>query len=104
MPSYRDQMKRFEGKNTQVLGISVDSTDCQRAWSKSIGRIENYPLLSDFYPHGEVAGKYGVLRKEGFSERALFVIDKQGVIRYVDVHDLNDQPDNEVLFRELEKL
>ena len=97
-------MKRFEGKNTQVLGISVDSTDCQRAWAKSLGRIDNFPLLSDFWPHGEVARKYGVLRYEGFSERALFVIDKQGVIRYADVHDLNDQPDNEVLFRELEKL
>ena len=97
-------MKRFEGKNTQVLGISVDSTDCQRAWAKSLGRIDNFPLLSDFWPHGEVARKYGVLRNEGFSERAVFVIDKQGVIRYVDVHDLNDQPDNEVLFRELEKL
>ena len=97
-------MKRFEGKNTQVLGISVDSTDCQRAWAKSLGRIDNFPLLSDFWPHGEVARKYGVLRAEGFSERALFVIDKQGVIRYADVHDLNDQPDNEVLFRELEKL
>jgi len=97
-------MERFEGKNTQVLGISVDSTDCQRAWAKSLGRIDNFPLLSDFWPHGEVARKYGVLRNEGYSERALFVIDKQGVIRYVDVHDLNDQPDNEVLFRELEKL
>jgi peroxiredoxin len=97
-------MKRFEGKNTQVLGISVDSTDCQRAWAKSLGRIDNFPLLSDFWPHGEVAKKYGVLRSEGFSERALFVIDKKGVIRYVDVHELNDQPDNEVLFRELEKL
>lgn len=97
-------MKRFEGKNTQVLGISVDSTDCQRAWAKSLGRIDNFPLLSDFWPHGEVAKKYGVLRSEGFSERAIFVIDREGVIRYSDVHELNDQPDNEVLFRKLEKL
>jgi peroxiredoxin len=82
----------------------VDSTDCQRAWAKNLGRTDNFPLLSDFWPHGEVARKYEVLRNEGFSERALFVIDKQGVIRYADVHDLNDQPDNEVLFRELEKL
>ena len=104
MPSYRDQMKRFEAHNTQVLGISVDSSDCQRAWAKSLGRIDNYPLLSDFWPHGEVARKYGVFREEGYSERALFVIDKEGVIRYVDVHDFNDQPENEVLFRELEKL
>jgi len=58
-------------------------------------------LLSDFYPHGQVAQMYGVLRSEGYSERALFIIDKLGVIRYVDVHDIDDQPDNEVLFREL---
>ncbi len=97
-------MKRFEGLNAQVMGISVDSSDCQRAFAKSLGRIENYPLLADFWPHGEVAQRYGVLRKEGKSERALFVIDKQGVVRYADVHDIDDQPDNEVLFRELEKL
>jgi len=63
-----------------------------------------YPLLSDFYPHGHVAQSYGVLRAEGYSERALFIIDKQGIIRYIDVHDINQQPDNEVLFEALEKL
>lgn len=63
-----------------------------------------YPLLSDFYPHGQVARSYGVLRSEGYSERALFIVDKQGIIRYIDVHDINQQPDNEVLFAVLEKL
>lgn len=82
---------------TQVLGLSVDSTDCLRAWSESLGGI-TYPLLSDFWPHGRVAQLYGVLRSEGYSERAIFVIDKQGIIRYVDVHDKDEQPDNEVLF------
>jgi glutaredoxin len=47
---------------------------------------------------------YGVLRPEGYSERAIFVIDKHGIIRYVDVHDIDLQPDNEVLFAELNKL
>ncbi len=89
--------------NTQVLGISVDSTDCLRAWAESLGGI-TYPLLSDFYPHGQVAQAFGVLRAEGKSERAIFVIDKQGIIRYVDVHDIDRQPDNEELFRVLEKL
>lgn len=68
-----------------------------RAWAESLGGI-TYPLLSDFWPHGRVAQMYGVLRPEGYSERALFVIDKTGVIRYVDVHDIDQQPDNEVLF------
>lgn len=89
--------------DTQVLGISVDSSDCLYAWAESLGGI-TYPLLSDFFPHGRVAQLYGVLRPEGYSERAIFVIDKQGVIRYVDVHAIDDQPDNEVLFAELYKL
>jgi len=86
--------------NTQVLGTSVDSKHCLRAWAESLGGI-TYPLLADFFPHGQVAQTYGVFRSEGRSERALFIIDKRGVIRYVDVHDIEDQPDNEVLFREL---
>ncbi|MBN1145844.1 MAG: redoxin domain-containing protein [Anaerolineales bacterium] len=71
-----------------------------QAWAENLGKI-TFPLLSDFYPHGQVAQVYGVLRLEGTSERAIFIIDKQGVIRYIDVHDIDDQPDNEVLFREL---
>jgi glutaredoxin len=82
--------------DTQVLGISVDSVPCLTAWAESLGGI-HYPLLSDFWPHGEIAVRYGVLRSEGHSERAIFVIDKQGVIRYVDVHDIDDQPSNIVL-------
>ena len=82
---------------TQVLGLSVDSTDCLRAWAESLGGI-TYPLLSDFYPHGRVAQLYGVLQPDGRSERAIFVIDKNGVIRYVDVHDINEQPSNDLLF------
>ena len=83
--------------NTQVLGISVDSTDCLKAWAESLGGI-TYPLLSDFWQHGKIAESYGVLREEGYSERAIFVVDKRGIIRYVDVHDIDDQPDNELLF------
>jgi glutaredoxin len=83
---------------TQVLGLSVDSEPCLKAWAESLGGI-SYPLLSDFYPHGATAQKYGVLRSEGYTERALFVIDKKGVIRYVDVHDIDEQPENQELFR-----
>lgn len=89
--------------NTQVLGISVDSVDCLKAWAESLGGI-TYPLLSDFFPHGQVAQTFGVLRAEGYSERAIFVLDRQGIVRYVDVHDIDQQPDNEELFRVLEKL
>ena len=90
--------------NVQVLGISVDHVPCLQAWAKSIGEI-TFPLLSDFWPHGEVANLYGVFRyDEGTSERAIFIIDKEGVIRYIDVHDIDEQPDNDVLFAELEKI
>jgi glutaredoxin len=96
-------LDRFEGIQTQVLGLSVDSVPCLTAWAESLGGI-TYPLLSDFYPHGETARSYGVLRPDGTSERAIFVIDKEGAIRYIDVHAYDEQPDNEVLFRVLEEL
>jgi len=89
--------------NTQVLGISIDHVPCLKAWADSLGGI-TYPLLSDFWPHGEIAVKYGVLRAEGYTERAIFIIDKEGVIRYIDIHDIDQQPDNDILFTELEKL
>lgn len=97
-------MDRFDGLKAQVLGLSVDSVDSLKAWAESLGGI-TYPLLSDFYPHGEVAQKFGVLREDGRSERAIFVIDKNGIIRYVEVcEDIDEQPDNEDLFDVLEQL
>jgi hypothetical protein len=96
-------LDRFDGIHAQVLGISVDSIHCLKAWAESLGGI-TYPLLSDFYPHGAVAEEYGVLRSEGYSERAVFVIDKEGIVRYLDIHDIDQQPDNEELLRVLEEL
>jgi len=103
IPSYQAALDRFEGVQTQVLGLSVDSVPSLTAWAESLGGI-TYPLLSDFYPHGEASKTYGVLRPDGTSERAIFVIDKYGIIRYIDVHDIDDQPDNEVLFGVLDEL
>lgn len=103
MPSYELDLHKFEGYNTQVLGISVDHAPCLKAWAESLGGI-SYPLLSDFWPHGAVAQKYGVLRAEGYSERALFIIDRQGIVRYVDIHDIGDQPDNKKIFEVLRQL
>ncbi len=60
--------------------------------------------MSDFWPHGEIAQLYGVLRSDGTAERAIFIIDDDGLIRYIDVHDINEQPDNRVLFSEIKKL
>ena len=101
MPSYELDLARFEGYNTQVLGISVDHIPCLKAWAESLGGI-SYPLLSDFWPHGAVAKEYGAfIEEQGKSERALFVVDKEGTIRYMDIHDIDEQPDNEEIFRVL---
>ncbi len=103
IPLYEAETEKFTALDTQILSISVDSTDCLRAWAESLGGI-HYPMLSDFWPHGEVAHKYGVLRPDGKAERALFVIDRQGIIRYVDVHDINQQPSNEELRRVIREI
>lgn len=71
-----------------------------QAWAESLGGI-TYPLLSDFYPHGRVAQQFGVLRPDGRSERAIYVMDKSCTIRYARIHDLDEQPDNDELFRVL---
>ena len=63
-----------------------------------------FPVASDFWPHGAVAEKYGVLRTDGTTERVLFIIDTNGIIRFIDVCDINESPDLESLVTELEKL
>jgi peroxiredoxin (alkyl hydroperoxide reductase subunit C) len=81
----------------------VDNLPTLFSWTNQMGKLW-FPVLSDFYPHGAVAQRYGVLRSDGTSERALFVIDKKGLIRYIDVHDINLRPRLEVLIGELGKL
>jgi len=63
-----------------------------------------FHVLSDFWPHGKVADMFGVLRSDGVSERALFVIDKKGILQYAHVGDINKRPDLKDLANELEKL
>lgn len=89
--------------NAQVLGISVDHIPCLKAWAESLNGIE-YPLLSDFWPHGAVAQLYGVFRSDGRSERAIFVIDRWGCIRYIDIHDIDHQPANDEVRQVLRRI
>ena len=104
MPAYEADLDRFREYDAQVLGISVDSVPCNIAWAKSLGNL-SYDLLSDFHPKGEVAKAYGAYRaSDGISERALFIVDKEGKLAYVDIHNISDQPDNEDLFAVLRKL
>jgi len=104
MPAYEADLERFQGYDAQVLGISVDSVPCNTAWASSLGGL-SYDLLSDFHPKGQVAQAYGAYREnDGISERALFIIDKDGKLAYKDIHNIADQPDNEELFDVLRNL
>lgn len=101
LPGLQEQMARFRALETVVLGISTDSPYTHRAFAAELGL--EFPLLSDFYgKHASLA--YGVLRPEGFAERASFVIDKAGILRYAAVHDLSQIPDVEELIGVLETL
>jgi peroxiredoxin len=102
-PGYNIARDLFEQNDAILLGITVDNIPTLFAWTQEMGSVW-FPVLSDFHPHGAVAKKYGVLRSDGTSERALFVVDKKGIIRYIDVHDINQRPKLEVLLKELEKL
>ncbi|PNR87162.1 thioredoxin peroxidase [Petrotoga sp. HKA.pet.4.5] len=99
------QMKNLDLKydelgklNVVPLGISVDASPSKKAWAQNM-KINKLKLLSDFWPHGEVARKYGIFDEEnGFSKRANFLIDEEGKIEFVKVYELRDQPDlNEIM-------
>lgn len=81
-PSYNTIKDVFHRHDAMLLGITVDNVPTLFMWIKHMCRRNTklwFPVLSDFSPHGAVADMYGVLRPEGFSERAIFVIDKKGV-------------------------
>lgn len=90
-PGYVFARPLFEQQDAVVLGITVDNIPTLHAWTRQMGEIW-FPVLADFWPHGAVAATYGVLRSNGTSERALFIIDKKGVIRNILVEDINVRP------------
>jgi peroxiredoxin (alkyl hydroperoxide reductase subunit C) len=102
-PGYNMARKLFEGHDAVLLGITVDNIPTLYAWTSQMGELW-FPVLSDFWPHGAVAKKFGVLRSDGVSERALFFIDKKGVIRDILVSDINKRPDLEYIATALDKL
>ena len=102
-PGYNMARKLFESHDAVLLGITVDSIPTLYAWTSQMGELW-FPVLSDFWPHGAVASKYGLLRKDGVSERALIFIDKKGVIRDILVSDINKRPDLEYCATALDKL
>lgn len=94
---------RFDELNTVALGIGVDSVPSNKAWAQSMD-IKNTRLISDFWPHGEVARSYGIFRdKDGFSERANIVIDEEQKVIFVKVYPTSQLPDFEEILTLLER-
>jgi peroxiredoxin len=93
MQSLEQNYATFESLNTVPVGISIDSVPTKKAWADSLG-IKRVWLLSDFWPHGEVARLYEIFRdKNGFSERANIVVDEKGVIAFFKTYPLSQLPD-----------
>jgi peroxiredoxin len=91
----------FDKLNTVALGISVDSTFCKKEWADFID-IEQTNLLSDFWPHGEVAKLYGLfIDKAGISGRANILVDEKGIIQKVWLYEIPQIPDIEEVIRSI---
>jgi peroxiredoxin (alkyl hydroperoxide reductase subunit C) len=102
-PGYTIVRDVFDETEAVLLGITVDNIPTLHAWTNQMGSVW-FHVLSDFWPHGAVAMRYGVLRSDGLAERALFIVDKEGFIRFIQVADVNKKPDPEVCAVELRKL
>lgn len=102
-PGYNLAEGLFRQLDTVVIGISVDNVPTLYAWTKQMGGFW-YPVVSDFWPHGAVAEEYGVLRSDGTAERAIIMVDKQGIIRFVHVEDINRRPELEMLINALKDI
>ena len=102
-PGYKIVKDMFDMNDSVLLGITVDNIPTLYAWTRQMGKLW-FPVLSDFWPHGQVASRYGVLRSDGVSERALIYIDKKGIVRDIQVNDINKRPDLESCATTLEKM
>jgi len=102
-PGYNLAKVIFDKNGAILLGITVDNIPTLYAWTNQMGNLW-FPVLSDFWPHGKVSKMFGVLRSDGVADRALFIIDKKGILRYEHVSDINKRPDLKDLATELEKL
>jgi peroxiredoxin len=100
---FRDDLPRFDQADTQVLGISVDSTWTHRAFADKLGL--KYPLLADFLPRGAVAARYGLyLEDKGITARATVIVDKNGKVAWVKVQEIPQARENSAILAELAKL
>jgi mycoredoxin-dependent peroxiredoxin len=92
--SLRDQIEQFQNDEVETLAVSVDSPFAHRAWAEQQGYT--FPVLADFWPHGQVAQTYGIFNDHvGAAERATFIIDRDGMIRYAVHNGLSDARDQQ---------
>ncbi|MFI6032528.1 peroxiredoxin [Amycolatopsis magusensis] len=88
----RDEFAEYDGKGVQVVGVSVDTPFSLKAWAEQQGY--QFPLLSDFWPHGEVAKTYGVFNEAaGLANRGTFLIDTEGVVRFAEINQPGEARD-----------
>ncbi|MGJ8454029.1 peroxiredoxin [Pseudothermotoga sp. U03pept] len=93
MISLEQAYAQLEELGTIPLGLSVDPVPSKKAWADAL-KLVKLRILSDFWPHGEVAKSYGIFReKDGFSERANIVIDENGKVVFVKVYPIKELPD-----------
>jgi peroxiredoxin len=92
MHALEKNRKAFDKLNTVAVGLSIDSVPCKAAWAKSL-KIKQTKLLSDFWPHGGVAKSVGILRAEGFSERANIIVNEEGKIIFIKAYPIKQLPD-----------
>jgi peroxiredoxin len=102
MTLYQEFVEEFERLGARVVGISVDSRYAQQAFAEAKGIA--FPLLADFHPKGAVAEQYGVMRDDGVAERALFIVDSDGVVRYSYVSEPRKNPGADGLLEALEAM
>jgi peroxiredoxin (alkyl hydroperoxide reductase subunit C) len=102
MPAFDKRIGDFEAATTQVLGISTDSPFSHENWARSVG-ISHYPLLSDI--HRDVAKAYGVYWPDwNANSRVTFIVDKDGVVRFVEQYGKGQLPDPDRILAEVKKL
>jgi len=102
-PGYNISTEIFKDHDAELIGISTDNVPSLHAWIRMMGGL-NFKVLSDFYPHGKVASDYGVLRSNGECDRAIVIIDKKGVIRFIKVYNINKRPPLDDIVNALSKL
>jgi mycoredoxin-dependent peroxiredoxin len=99
----RDNLNDFLNDKVQVLTVSVDSSPTHKVWALREGY--EFPLLADFWPHGEVAQRYGVFNSErGIANRGTFVIDKAGIVRFAEEYPPGQARDQDAWRKALTEL